>query len=77
MHETLKQADLNTLFYYGQIGKFFILLQLTLVASSCPLLITFANNLDPDKAQHFVQPDLHLTCFTLMMVYQKEFFETL
>ena len=31
----------------------------------CHLLITFANNLDPDQARHFVGPDLDSNCLTL------------
>ena len=31
----------------------------------CRLLITFANSLYPDQAQHFVGPDLDSNCLTL------------
>ena len=31
----------------------------------CHLLITFANNLDPDQDRHFVGPDLDPNCLTL------------
>ena len=47
---------------------------LKLFACLCRLLITFANSLDPDQAQHNVRPDLDSNCLTLM-VFLKEFFE--
>ena len=31
----------------------------------CRLLMTFANSLDPDQAQHYVGPDLDPNCLTL------------
>ena len=31
------------------------------------LLILFASSLDPDKAQHDVEPDLNLNCLTLAL----------
>ena len=36
-----------------------------LFAYLCRLLITFANNLDPDQAWHFVGPDPDPICLTL------------
>ena len=41
---------------------------LNIVTNSLPvcfLLITFANSLDPDQAQHLVGPDLDPNCLTL------------
>ena len=44
----------------------------------CCLLITFENSLDPDKARHFVGPDLDPTCLTLWWYSWKNFvFENL
>ena len=36
-----------------------------LFPTKCPLLIKFANSLDPDQARHFVGPDLDPICLTL------------
>ena len=35
-----------------------------LFACLCPLLITFANSLDPDQARHNVGPDMDPNCLT-------------
>ena len=40
----------------------------------CCLLITFENSLDPDKARHFVGPDLDPTCLTIWWYSWKIFF---
>ena len=39
--------------------------QLIVSLISSPLLITFANSLDPDQAQQNVWPDLNPNCLTL------------
>ena len=39
----------------------------------CPLLITFANSLDPDQARHYVGPDLDPNCLTLWWYSWKNF----
>ena len=40
-----------------------------------PLLITFANSLDPDQARQNVGPDLDRKQFDTLIVFLKEFFE--
>ena len=45
-----------------------------LFISKCRLLITFANNLEPDQTRRNVRPDLDPDCETLI-VFLKDFFE--
>ena len=51
-----------------------VTLTFPLYCDFCPLLITFANSLEPDQDRQNVGPDLGLKCLTLI-VFPKEFFE--
>ena len=60
--EVLGNSDTLSLL---KMGKFLILISFNDCAELCPLLITFANSLDPDKNRQKVGPDLDPNRFTL------------